>query len=349
MSRKIKVLCVEDEQDICENIADILRDEDYEVFTAQNGKEGFESFIANSPDIIISDIMMPEVNGYAFLKMVRESKNTRNNTVPFIFLSALGQKDNIIKGVNYSANDYLIKPIDFDLMLAKIKEKTANAIKVQEVNDKKINNLKSQVGSVLPTEILSYLDVISQISDNLKQEPYGPFPHSRYLDDISKINIYAMKLVGSINNALDSSVIDSKLNANEEVTSIHNILEEFVSGISSKFSSRIKLPQRDDQHDLAQVKIDILIFKEALRKILAGMLKSDANASVKLSIIMDPSDQMVIIFSLMSDQKVDLHLNINESNVSKILDEQNCRFEIVEHKDNKAVLAIPSYRVLLQK
>ncbi len=167
--RKVKILCVEDEQDIRENIADILRDEGFEVFEAPNGKQGFEVFIQSKPDLIISDIMMPELDGYGLLKLVRESKNVRNNTVPFIFLSALGQKDDIIKGVNLSANDYLIKPIDFDLMIAKVKEKTVNSNKLQEVHERNVKNLKSQVSTVLPAELSSYLDIITQVASNLKK------------------------------------------------------------------------------------------------------------------------------------------------------------------------------------
>ena len=172
--RKVRILCVEDEQDIRENIAEILRDEGFEVFEADNGKRGYESFIKNTPDVVISDIMMPELDGYGLLKMIRENKTIRNSSVPFIFLSALGQKDDVIKGVNLSANDYLIKPIDFDLMIAKIKEKTSNLIKVQEVHDRSIKNIKSQVATILPSKLFSYLDIITQIAAVLKSEPYGP-------------------------------------------------------------------------------------------------------------------------------------------------------------------------------
>ena len=113
--RKIKILCVEDEKEIRENIAEILRDEGFEVFEAENGKKGYESFVQNKPDLVVSDIMMPEIDGYSLLKMIREGKSIRNNNIPFIFLSALGQKENIMKGVDLLANDYLIKPVDFDL------------------------------------------------------------------------------------------------------------------------------------------------------------------------------------------------------------------------------------------
>lgn len=345
--KKVKILCVEDEQDIRENIAEILRDEGFEVFEAANGKQGFEVFMQSKPDLIISDIMMPELDGFGLLKLIRESKNIRNNTIPFIFLSALGQKDDIIKGVNLSANDYLIKPIDFDMLIAKIREKTINANKMQEVHDRNVKNLKSQVVTVLPAELSAYLDVITQAATNLKHEPYGPMPHRRYLEEFDKIYLNAMRLRSSIANALDESVIDHKLNADEEVISLLGFLNEFVSGLSDKFKSRIILEKPFEAETMSRVKIDCLVLLEALRKIFAGMFKSDAEASLKVSIISDHLGQIVIIFYLNSKNKnSNLAQNIDESQVSKILDRQNCRFEIVEIKDNTAILTIPSHRLV---
>ena len=345
--RKIKILCVEDEQDIRENISEILRDEGFEVFEANNGKQGFESFMQNKPDLVISDIMMPEADGYALLQMIRESKNVRNNTVPFIFLTALAQKDNVIKGIDLSANDYLVKPIDFDLMIAKVKEKTSNSLKVQEGHNRNIKNIKSQVSIILPTELFSYLDSISQISSILKEEPYGPLPHRRYLEDLDKIYINAMKLRSSIANSLDESVIDHKLNAEEEVFTIGGFLDEFIGGLSEKFSSRIKFDRPFEEDSLPRLKIDRLILLDALRKIFAGLFKSDPEAMINVVVMLDHLDQLVVIFYLKSQhQNIDLRDNLNESQISKILDKQSCRFDIVDAKENTAILTIPVHRLL---
>ncbi len=347
--RKIKILCAEDEQDIRENIADILRDEGFEVFEAANGKLAFESFMQNKPDLVISDIMMPELDGYGFLDLVRGSKNIRNNTVPFIFLSALGQKDNVLKGVNSSANDYLIKPIDFDLMIAKIKEKTTNALQVQATHERNIDNIKSQVALILPTELFSYLDIISQVSGILKEEPYGPFPHRRYIEDLEKIHLNALKLRSSINNSLDQTVIGQRLNADEEVFSVSSFVEEFVAGLSEKFRTKIQFERPFEESNTPRLKLDRLILLDAFRKIFAGMFKTDPEALVTVAVMTDHLDQLVIIFYLKSqNEKLDLRVNLEESQVSKILDKQNCRFEIVSDKENTAVLTIPSYRLINQ-
>lgn len=345
--QKIKILCVEDEQDIRENIAEILRDEGFEVIEAVNGKLAFESFMQNKPDLIISDIMMPEIDGYGLLQLIRENKNVRNNNVPFIFLTALGQKENVIKGVNLSANDYLVKPIDFDLMIAKVKEKTANSSKVRGVYERNIKNLKSQVGLILPSDLFSYLDIITKISSVLKEEPYGPLPHRRYLEDIDKIYINAMKLRSSISNSLDENVIDHKLSAEEEVFLMPALLEEFANGLGEKFKSRIIIEKPFEPENMPRAKIDQLILFDALRKIFAGMFKSDAEAKINVSLMMDHHDQMLIIFYLKSQNKnINLRESINQSEVGKILDKQNCRFEIIEGKEHTGLLMIPSYRLI---
>ncbi len=345
--KKIKILCVEDEQDIRENIAEILRDEGFEVFEANNGKQGFEVFLQHKPDLVVSDIMMPEVDGYGLLKLIRESKNIRNNTVPFIFITALGQKENMLKGVNLSANDYLVKPIDFELLIAKIKEKTANASKVQEAYNLNVKKLKSQVAHILPHDLFTHLDVISQVASLLKNEPYGPLPHRRYVEDFDKIYIHAMKLRSAIANSLDESVIDHKLNAEEEVFVMFSFLEEFVAGLSDKFKNRIHLEKPFAAETMPRIKVDRLILLEALRKIFAGMFKSDAEGEVNVSLMLDHTDQMVLIFYLKSQVKnINLRENIDESQVSKILDKQNCRFDVIEKKENTAVLVIPSYRLV---
>jgi CheY-like chemotaxis protein len=345
--KKIKVLCVEDEQDIRENIAEILRDEGFEVFEAGNGKEGFNVFLQNKPDLVVSDIMMPELDGYGLLQLIRESKNIRNNNVPFIFLTALGQKQDVIKGVDLSANDYLIKPIDFDLMIAKVKEKTANALKVQEAYNRNIKNLKNQVSVVLSSDLLSYLDVVTQVSSALKQEPYGPFPHRHYLEDIEKIYLNATKIRSAIFNSLDENVIDQKLNAEEEVFTITGFIEDFIRDLSDKFKNRIEFEKPFESESLPHLKIDRLVLLDALRKIFAGLFKSDPEGVVSVSVIFDHLDQMVLIFYLKSKSgKLNLGSNLDESQIGKILDKQNCRFEVVDHKENTAILTVPSYRLI---
>jgi CRP-like cAMP-binding protein/CheY-like chemotaxis protein len=105
-----KVLIIEDSKDILENTAEILELSNYQVFTAENGRQGIASAVANLPDLILCDIMMPELDGYGVLHMVQNNPQLRNT--PFIFLSAKTEKDEIRRGMSLGADDYIPKPFD---------------------------------------------------------------------------------------------------------------------------------------------------------------------------------------------------------------------------------------------
>lgn len=105
-----KILLIEDNPEIRENTGEILSLANYEVLTAENGKVGVELAQREKPDLIVCDIMMPELDGYGVLHIL--SKNTETSGIPFIFLTAKTEKADLRKGMNLGADDYLTKPFD---------------------------------------------------------------------------------------------------------------------------------------------------------------------------------------------------------------------------------------------
>jgi len=105
-----KILLIEDNLEVRENTAEILELADFEVLTARNGKEGVELAAGEFPDLIICDIMMPELDGYGVLHILSKKQSTMN--IPFIFLTAKAEKSDVRKGMNLGADDYVTKPFD---------------------------------------------------------------------------------------------------------------------------------------------------------------------------------------------------------------------------------------------
>lgn len=105
-----KILIVEDTLAVREEIYDILLMEGYKVFQAKNGLEGYELALNESPDLIISDILMPKLNGFEMFKKLKENIKTMH--IPLIFLSAKGEKEDRKFGINLGAENYLTKPIN---------------------------------------------------------------------------------------------------------------------------------------------------------------------------------------------------------------------------------------------
>jgi len=114
-----KILIVEDEPDLRETIVEELKDEGHLTIEAGNGLEGLERLVDETPDMIISDITMPKMNGYQFFRSVKE-KYPNHEFTPFIFLSALSDRESQLKGLRLGVDDYLTKPVDFDLLLMKV-------------------------------------------------------------------------------------------------------------------------------------------------------------------------------------------------------------------------------------
>ncbi|PPJ45179.1 two-component system response regulator [Rhizobium sp. KAs_5_22] len=116
---KITILCIEDEDDIRTLLVEELEDAGFKALQARNGREGLEMILTKWPDIVICDITMPEMDGHQVLAEIQLNHPEISN-VPFIFLTALADRENVIAGLQGGAADYMTKPIDFDILLAKI-------------------------------------------------------------------------------------------------------------------------------------------------------------------------------------------------------------------------------------
>ena len=117
------ILIIEDDIVLRETTAEILELENYKVITASNGKRGAEQAKIMIPDLILCDIMMPEMDGYDLLKTL--SKDEQTKRIPFIFMSAKTEIKDVRKGMDLGADDYLTKPISEKLLLSAIKSRLA--------------------------------------------------------------------------------------------------------------------------------------------------------------------------------------------------------------------------------
>lgn len=119
LQKRCAILCIEDEAQLRRDIKDELVEAGYEVVEAENGQQALDKLEHFCPDLVLCDISMPSLNGYDVLKHLQE-KGANYAEIPFIFLSALADPRHIINGKRLGADDYLIKPIDYDLLLATV-------------------------------------------------------------------------------------------------------------------------------------------------------------------------------------------------------------------------------------
>ena len=105
-----KILVIEDDETMRRNISELIELSGYEVESAKNGKIGLEKTSSFQPDLIICDVMMPELDGCGVLSILNQKPETAS--IPFIFLSAKSEKEDLRKGMELGADDYLFKPFD---------------------------------------------------------------------------------------------------------------------------------------------------------------------------------------------------------------------------------------------
>src|SRR5579862_5806519 len=117
----MKILVIEDEPEMRRNLMTILRLEKFDVHGAENGRIGVEVALREKPDLIICDVMMPELNGHSVLEKLRAQSATAST--PFIFLTAKGEKNDVRAGMNLGADDYLTKPVAKADLLAAIQSR----------------------------------------------------------------------------------------------------------------------------------------------------------------------------------------------------------------------------------
>jgi DNA-binding NarL/FixJ family response regulator len=121
-----KILVIEDEPEMCRNLTTILRMEKFHPLPAENGRVGIELAKKEKPDLILCDVMMPELDGYGVIAALRA--NAETVAIPFIFLTAKGEKPDIRAGMNLGADDYLTKPVAKADLLAAIHSRLERAV-----------------------------------------------------------------------------------------------------------------------------------------------------------------------------------------------------------------------------
>lgn len=121
----IRILLIEDEPQMRRNMETVLSMEGFRVISAENGRVGVEKARAENPDLVLCDVMMPELDGYGVLENLRKNESTK--ATPFIFLTAKGEKPDIRLGMNLGADDYLTKPVAIDDLLAAIQSRMDRA------------------------------------------------------------------------------------------------------------------------------------------------------------------------------------------------------------------------------
>jgi DNA-binding response OmpR family regulator len=167
---KKKILCIEDDRETAALVVEELTERGFEVALANDGGEGFTAIFKTMPDLVLCDINMPVMSGFEVLEHLTRIA-PRFNNMPFIFLTALTDRRNELKGRQLGADDYVTKPIDFDILVTIIQARLAHVarndvwIKDVKLNHREIEALTWVARGKTSAEAAKILDLTKRTVD----------------------------------------------------------------------------------------------------------------------------------------------------------------------------------------
>src|SRR5690554_3056402 len=154
------ILVVEDEKALRDDIVEELQEAGYRTMAAEDGNKALDLLAQETPDLLLCDITMPGLDGYGVLRRLRTQRPELTIT-PFVFLTALSEPQDIVKGKLQGADDYLVKPVDYDLMLATIGARLRQVDRIRNRHDDEMVSLRHRLAGLSGGGAEAALDLIT--------------------------------------------------------------------------------------------------------------------------------------------------------------------------------------------
>ena len=191
-----KLLLIDDDPNLILLVQDYLEFRGYQIMTANNGAEGLKALESGVPDLIICDVMMPEMDGYSFIQEVR--KDPKTSWIPVIFLSAKSQIQDRIQGLNQGADVYLVKPFEPEELVAQVESSLSQAKRMLNYSGSGTKSSMIQVPSnveLTPTET----KVVSFVSQGLSNREIS-----------EKLNVSQRTIESHVSNMLNKTNLNNR-------------------------------------------------------------------------------------------------------------------------------------------
>lgn len=266
-----KVLIIEDDLNLQQTTSEFLREEGYDVVAASNGIEGIQFAVEELPDIILCDIAMPKLNGYEVFKFLSENSST--SSIPFVFLTAKTEKEDVRTGMQLGADDYITKPFDFDELLTAIK------VRIEKRN-KLVLNYEDQFKNILNYSLSGVF---------IFQDEKFTFGNSKFF-----------KLTGYSIDELNNLTYEQFIHA-DDLDQVVEKTRKCLKGLQSSFNGNIKILTKDRIEKKVEFSCNVIQINN-LTAILGNILEEDENLN-KPEISSGNFDELNNIIQYLSDNK----------------------------------------------
>ncbi len=314
--RPTTILLVDDDDAILDGTSDLLRLYGYNVITALNGHQALDVMETCLPDLVVADIMMPDMNGYEFFEAVRQRQEWA--AIPFIFLSALGQQSDVRRGIRLGADAYVTKPFEPEDLLVAIQARLKRVHEIQSATQADVERMKQQLITIFGHELRTPLSYIYGYV-NLLQEQHHELDEQSLKEMLDGVQRGAERLVRLIEDLmlvvrLDSGMLKMEIEVRQGPAQVRPIVWEVFG----------KLKQAAEERDVTlenRVSEDLTVW--CMSNYLAEALLRLVDNAIKFSKRGEPGYVLVDAFT-QGDQAVirvhDQGIGIDPSQFEQIFD-----------------------------
>lgn len=284
-----KILFIDDNTSLLEETLEALNFEGYDAFGAGNGYEGIEIAKKKKPDLILCDILMPEIDGFEVYKQLKGDDST--SLIPFIFLTALAEQNEVRKGMELGVDDYIIKPILLKDLLNVICIRLQKSAEINNQIRMQLNDLRDRVLHILPHELLTPLNGILGFAGLIKNYSES-LSRSEIKEMASDIEMSGNRLLKVINNYLSYVLVSTRNDSEKKrISNIHEIIKEVSIHVAEEYKRVDDLLFKLENAEL-MIEYDDFVF--VIRELVDNAFKFSTPKSNVLVLNSCKGDQMEI-------------------------------------------------------
>jgi two-component system sensor histidine kinase/response regulator len=280
VEKKNKILIVDDSVDTVELLKKRFHSEGYDTREAYNGEEGLQKVVEYNPDLIVLDVMMPKMDGYEVCRRLKKDEKTKY--IPVLMLTAKGEVEHKVKGLDIGADDYLSKPFDYKELSARIRSllsmKAAHEKKVEEEKSGALEQMMDQVAHEIRNPLTAIGGFARKVFGRL---PEGD-PNKKYMEMI--IEDVAV-LEGMIKQLIELKTMAVTC---KEPTNINDVIKESLDVFAQEFEQRAVHVETELRDNLPMMAADRKLLKRAFCNIIKNSIEAMDTGKKELKIVSEP-------------------------------------------------------------
>lgn len=298
MKKQGVILVVDDTQQNVQVLSQMLRDAGYAVMASFNGKDAITMLERRTPDLILMDVMMPEMDGFVATRHIKSNKEYEH--IPIIFLSALSDTESKLRAFESGGVDYITKPFQQQEVLARIalhlslqqlqheKEQYIQELKEKQQHLEQVNKEKDEVLGVLSHDMRNPLGGIIGIVDLLKSEPIDSPEELQSMLDL--IDTSANRLLNMVNDMLDIAIIEANsIKLSRSPVQLEKLLQEVVSIYAPAAKNKSITLTSTIQDNLPEISVDASKISQVFGNLISNAIKfTPSGGTVELTAELKP-------------------------------------------------------------